>query len=435
MALVVKAQLGGDEAQARHIGFGHGRQVQARHGPDALHACERAEHRRQRQHAPKAARHLGMVFLQRGGGERRRLQQQFQLFGAQPLGRHGAAQALGDIEVQGRVVSTQRGAGAGQAGLQGPGVVATAATTGRDFFFPGPGNGQRIAPAQRHAHRGAACIHKQAPRGCRLLQCQQAYSSLQHTRRRAAVGRVVAHAARHGTQQLQQLAVCIRGAVIHRLAGSRLGPDGLGLGPAAGELGVGHHGLDLQLWRAIAQAPDGGEQVEVTLRPVCPCASQWRRGVVCRQIPVVQPTHQAGLGLCAGLGGNALLHSLQRLRGLRCRGRTGGRLCAWAHVQCLQRQGYGVFAVFAHRAGAFARPGADLAVGRQHQLYRQRVRLGLGALHFAADAPDAFAFLFNVDADDGGLPEKSHTTRPSALVAVGLQRAEGKGRSSGGRHK
>jgi hypothetical protein len=100
MALVVKPQLRGDEAQVRHVLRRNGRKVQARHGLDTLHPRERTQHRRQRQHAAQTAGNLGLVPLQRRGAQRGRLEQQGQLRSAEAIGLDRATDAVDGIQIQ-----------------------------------------------------------------------------------------------------------------------------------------------------------------------------------------------------------------------------------------------------------------------------------------------------------------------------------------------
>ena len=282
--------------------------------------------------------------------------------------------------------------------------------------LPCPRDRQRVAPSQRRAHSGPTRIHKQAARGRCLLQRQQAHRALQHPDGRDAVGRVVAHAARHGAQQLQHLAVGIAGAVVHGLARSRLGADLLRLGPAARELGVRHHGLQLQLRHAGARPPYGGDQVEITLGPPRPCNRLLRHSNAQSTVPLLQPVKKAGLGLGAGQGLLALLHGLERIGSPR--GRRALRRIA---VRGLQGQGHGVFAVRPHGTTAIARPLLDLAVGRKHQLHRHLIRVGQAALHFPRQGPAPLGWLPNTHAHHVGLAVQLHAPLPRALVALGLQ--------------
>jgi hypothetical protein len=108
VALVVKAQLRGDEAHVCHRMGQRRRQVQARHGRHPLQPREGAQHRRKRQQPAHAAGHIGMVLLQGRGAECRRPEQHGDLRRAQALGVHRAADALAGIQIQGRVVVAQR---------------------------------------------------------------------------------------------------------------------------------------------------------------------------------------------------------------------------------------------------------------------------------------------------------------------------------------
>ena len=288
----------------------------------------------------------------------------------------------------------------------------------------------RRAPGHSGA-RAAARVQKQPPSAGRLLQRHQADLPGRHHARRDAVGRVKAVAVGHGAHQLQHLPVGLAGLVIDRLPGVRWRAYGLGLGPAASDLGVGHHGFELQLWpRAVAA--HHRQQVQILFGPGLSTRRVhrgWRQAA--GAVQVAKPLQQLGFGFKPGNFLGACLHRLARRFEFFGAGRgdggvrgAGRQLLAeqlQAVVGGLEHQRQAVFALQADRAAAVAVPDIDLAVGQQCHFYRHLVRLAQTALHLAQQQPGA-PQRFDLQAQHLLAAVQRQAARPGARIAQVLKR-------------
>ena len=240
---------------------------------------------------------------------------------------------------------------------------------------------------------------------------------------------VVARAAQHGAQQLQQVMLGRAGAVKHRLAGAGWGANWFGFGPAPTHFGVSHHHFQVQLGRRPLRAHDG-QQVQVVVLPVGRARGVLQGGLrSAGAVELAQPAQQLGLRvqlslrLNAGHGGEAFgLHLLWR--GRRGTGDVGASLAAQqlqALVRRLEHERHTMFALLADVALAVTLPVGHLALGRQGEFNRQLIGRAPGALHLAQHQPVTLEGL-DVNAQHLLAAVQHEAPAPGPGVSQGLQR-------------